>query len=270
MSILLRYIKSRSGRNAESGFQKCPHLGTFLTDTRVRAFTLVELLVVTALIALLIGLLLPALQKTRESANRTLCLSNLRQVHQAFMYYALSNHDQVPLGYRAQPAPSKQFNSMVYSSTTASFTLFGWMYNASLMTQPRVFFCPAEQDPREQFNTSNNPWPVSTTTLPATNVYAGYGCRPDVALPDAPVAGTVLPRLTQFQNKAIFADLVSNPPRLDSRHVKGVNVLFGNGGAHWVARSCFDADLKQCGNPFPATSVYNPYQDKIWAAFDRN
>ena len=228
-----------------------------------------ELLDVIGLIALLIALLLPALQKTRESANRTLCLSNLRQVHQSFMYYALTNHDQVPLGYRAQPTPSKQFNSMVYSSTTSSFTLFGWMYNANLMTQPKVFFCPSEEDPREQFNTANNPWPTSVTMVPITNVYAGYGCRPDVALPDAPVTDTIMPRLTQFQNKAIFADLVSNPPRVDSRHVKGINVLYGNGGAHWVARSSFNTDLSQCGNPFPPVTTFNVFQDNIWATLDR-
>jgi prepilin-type processing-associated H-X9-DG protein/prepilin-type N-terminal cleavage/methylation domain-containing protein len=63
---------------------------------RVRAFTLVELLVVIGIIALLISILLPTLNKARESASAAMCSSNLRQVHTFFMDYARDQRDHFP------------------------------------------------------------------------------------------------------------------------------------------------------------------------------
>jgi prepilin-type processing-associated H-X9-DG protein len=62
----------------------------------VPAFTLVELLVVIGIIAVLIGILLPALGKAREASNRAKCLSNVRQLMMASILFAQDHHGYVP------------------------------------------------------------------------------------------------------------------------------------------------------------------------------
>src|SRR3954451_15763 len=86
------------------------------TRSAKRGFTLVELLVVIGIIALLISILLPSLQKARRAANTVKCAANIRSILQGMQMYASEDNGFVPGGANTSAA-------FLGSSTTGTFVL---------------------------------------------------------------------------------------------------------------------------------------------------
>ena len=66
---------------------------------KAKGFTLIELLVVVAIIALLVAILIPAVQRAREEANRAVCATNLKGIDTAAYLYANAQRNKYPLGW---------------------------------------------------------------------------------------------------------------------------------------------------------------------------
>ncbi len=120
------------------------HVTRRMDRAKRRGFTLIELLVVVAIIAILISILLPALNGARRASRSTLCSTNMRQVGQALQTYLADNRGVFPASYYYPVTRDGggDFENQANDSTVNGYVHFSWfLYNRG-QASDNAFTCP--------------------------------------------------------------------------------------------------------------------------------
>ena len=156
-------------------------------------FTLIELLIVIAIIAILAGMLLPALNKARESGRSASCMNNLKSITGTALLYAGDNHDFMPPASGnagdgstwvcpREPWISSDFVHCFWVYTTSRYAGEQWTGGQA---PAKIYQCPSEPD--EIYRHTNHP------DIPVSN----YGYYQRLGAPTSWSADNVMRKLTR-------------------------------------------------------------------------
>ena len=244
-----------------------------------RGFTLVELLVVIGIIALLISILLPALNRARQQAQRTQCLAHLSQLSKVYLIYGNDNKMCAPIGYWNGFWTGYMINTDTAGKT---YPIIGTLYQARLLPEPPMFlFCQSQPDERFQFNTPQNNWPPPRKS-PAQYIRASYFTRPVVKWSGNAPVNNEWPRWNKLKDKAVFADVMAIPSTSSGPgyrlaiHGEGANIGYADHSAAWMGASSFQYYLDEVArqSPGPSSDLYLNESDPdnttgLWGVFDK-
>lgn len=198
-------------------------------------FTLVELLVVIGIIAVLIGLLLPAVSRAREQGNRTKCLANLRSLGQAMYLYAMDFRDRLPNGNFRGSAQADEGDQVLVSLAR------------NYLGASKTFYCPSDRDSAPQV-IDNNYISFPNSARVSYDFFSLYWL---------PEYGPVLPRLRGRAPLAWDLGVGLIPDEMQNHGIKGGNVVWADGHCGWLDVKDWDGpDWPAPANTFYPTSIH--------------
>lgn len=226
-----------------------------------KAFTLVELLVVIGIIALLISILLPSLQKARDSAVTVQCLSNLRQVGMGLTQYSLAHKGAMP------PCEIYGYHNGLATGTDNGRFWFNILGDNDYVavndsSTGNVMMCPGAIDQEAAWNTAS-PWWTAPESM--RDGKGEWYMRTESAT-RSPSGGTQYHR-TNYAINAIWSGIAywdtttaPNPQKLATAHWVPSYMGYGKGAAQ--------GDIDNSGRGYPMNTTKVKDNTRMVIAFD--
>jgi len=204
-------------------------------DRRCRAaFTLIEVLAVVAIIAVLIGILLPSLSKAREQAKRTVCGSNMAQIIKGLLTYTADFNGHVPNSWHDENA-SLTWTIYREKRTYAGYLHLGLLYKCQQIKEPKVFFCPSNV---EYPHTYPQGWLEYTSPNGKEHRAVGYMYAVGGENRIYSKAGRISPKIDSLcrpRESLVSCMFLANIDKLQRRglwpHKGGINAAYSDGSA---------------------------------------
>lgn len=219
-------------------------------NTNRRGFTLVELLVVIAVVAILAALLFPAFARAREKARQAACVSNVRQLGLAFQQYAQDNDEQLPAATDGGNGDGGVRGGWIYYRVWASSGVVPDAFDPAqgsifpYLKSAGVYVCPSDGDGRR----SGDSYAVNSCTTAQDNLQPHMG--KSLAAFDAPASFALLGEEGDATDDGNWWYGVN---ALSARHTGGSNLAFVDGHVKWYRPETTAAQHLQTGGAAMAT-----------------